>query len=148
MNGSNGSSPSECARSWIRSQSAQTDTSTQPLDESLVGTSARVNVDAIADPFSVYAASSARYCCGELSAFAHAIADTELEFSPLMDSFSALVLTVETTGQNYFTEGWASLFDRTANTWVWNYGWDWGHTGNLTFLQTGAIWTTGIRATF
>jgi len=55
--------------------------------------------------------------------WAEASARTELTFSPLADATAPLGLVVNATGDSFWTGGFASLFDVTANDQVWAYWW-------------------------
>jgi hypothetical protein len=81
------------------------------------------------------------------------VAKTELMFSPLTSATTTIGLTLTTAGSNdFWSEGTMSLYDVTANQYVWNHGWDatplvdtqfgppeYGHLLNGTPLNLGPL---------
>jgi hypothetical protein len=57
-------------------------------------------------------------------AFAQATAGTERLFSPVVDSGGRIGLDfIGGTGESYYSDATAALFNVTANQYLWNFGW-------------------------
>ena len=102
-----------------------------PLDSTLQSSSPRVFAQAEATTFSASTSTSALWNMAndEVSAFARADAESFLSFRPLRDATTPLQFSVAAGGQ-FFSDGFFSLYDRTADEFVFAYSWQ-SHEGRI-----------------
>lgn len=62
---------------------------------------------------------------------AWASAESEIVFSPLIDSLQTVTIDFTAWYDSYYSEGYVSLFDLTENMELWNYWWTEGYIGNV-----------------
>ena len=100
-------------------------TSPTPIDNGLEGGSPRIYARGKANPLFVETATSAvpESWVHDPYVFTQATATTVLSFAPTSDSVVPLTLAFSGSSLAFYSDGLASLHDRTADLWLFSYTW-------------------------
>jgi len=111
-------------KSFVSTEATQIRRSESPLTSALQG-SPRVFAQAQANTFSVGTNTSAYgdYANNETGAYARADAESLLSFRVLQDTTTPLQFSINASGMSFFSDGFFSLYDRTAGAYVFAYSW-------------------------